>query len=310
MFKQIETTTSSLKWRLILLLSVAAVLMSGCAKIDINEVFFWDPFALKGTPFAINRVVLLMFVASILCMAFFLIGSRRGALVPKGMQNLSETAYLFVRNNIAIDVIGPEDGIKYADYLAALFFFIFFCNLLEIVPGINFPVTSRMAIPAALALLTWLVFNVIGIRKQGLRYFKDTLFPPGVPGPIKPLLAVIELFSVFLIRPLTLAIRLLANMMAGHVLLTIFFLFTQDFLITHFSVAHAPLGIVTAIVASVLIVFEILVISIQAYIFTMLTAFYIAEALHGHGESDVEMANQKTHHDIVPDYEEEGLATT
>ncbi|MEA2477799.1 MAG: F-type H+-transporting ATPase subunit a [Actinomycetota bacterium] len=310
MFKQIETTTSNVKWRLILLLSGAALLMSGCAKIDINEVFFWDPVALKGSPFAINRIVILMFVASILCMAFFLIGSRRSALVPKGMQNLSETAYLFVRNNIAIDVIGPEDGVKYADYLAALFFFIFFCNLLEIVPGINFPVTSRMAIPAALALLTWLIFNVIGIRKQGLRYFKDTLFPPGVPGPIKPLLAMIELFSVFLIRPLTLAIRLLANMMAGHVLLTIFFLFTQDFLITHFSLAHAPLGIVTVIVAAVLIIFEMLVISIQAYIFTMLTAFYIAEALHGHGESDAELMQQGTQHDVVPAYEEEGLATT
>jgi F-type H+-transporting ATPase subunit a len=268
-------------------------------EIDPNELFFWDPIWLEGTPFEINRVVLLMFLASVLCIGFFLLGSRRGALVPRGFQNLAELAYNFVRNNIAVDVIGPE-GAKYANYLASLFFFIFFCNLLEIVPGINFPVTSRMAIPAALALLTYIVFNVVGIMKQGpVKYFKDTLFPPGVPLAIKPLLAVIELFSVFVIRPLTLAIRLLANMMAGHVLLTIFFLFSADFVTLEVSL---PLGLVTALVAAVLIVFELLVISIQAYIFTMLSAFYIAEAIHGHGE-----AEEATDHHEVP-YKTEGVA--
>jgi F-type H+-transporting ATPase subunit a len=257
-------------------------------ELDVNELFFWEPLAFEGTPFEINRVVLLMFLASLLCMAFFLVGARRASLVPKGMQNVAESAYLFVRDQIAIDVIGPRDGPRFAPYLAALFFFIFFMNLFEIVPGINFPVTSRMAIPAALALLTYLIFNFIGIKHQGpVRYFKDTLFPPGVPGPIKPLLAIIELFSVFVIRPLTLAIRLLANMMAGHVLLTIFFLFSADFVALDITL---PLGLVTAIVAAGLIIFELLVITIQAYIFTMLTAFYIAEALHGHGESDAEVS--------------------
>jgi F-type H+-transporting ATPase subunit a len=256
-------------------------------EIDVNELFFWDPVAFEGTLFEINRVVLLMFLASALCIAFFMLGARRQSLVPKGIQNLTETAYLFIRNQIAIDVIGPKDGPRFVPYLASLFFFILFMNLLEIVPGINFPVTSRMAIPAFLALMTYVIFNFIGIKNQGLwRYFKDTLFPPGVPGPIKPLLAVIELFSVFVIRPLTLAIRLLANMMAGHVLLTIFFLFSADFVALDISL---PLGIVTAIIASILILFELLVIGIQAYIFTMLTAFYIAEALHGHGESDEEL---------------------
>jgi F-type H+-transporting ATPase subunit a len=273
-----------LRWRLILVLLGAVVLLPGCAEIDVNELFFWDPIALKGTPFAINRVVVLMIVASIVCMAFFLAGARRRALVPKGIQNVAETAYLFVRDQIAIDVIGPAEGAKYANYLAALFFFIFFSNLLEIIPGINFPVTSRMAIPAFLSLMTYLIFNFLGFKRQGLRYIKDTLFPPGVPGAIKPLLALIELFSVFVIRPLTLAIRLFANMMAGHVLLTIFLVFSHDFL-THLT-ASTPLGIVTVLVAAVLIVFELMVISIQAYIFTMLTAFYIAESLHGHGEED------------------------
>ncbi|MFN2589109.1 MAG: F0F1 ATP synthase subunit A [Actinomycetota bacterium] len=250
--------------------------------IDVNHLFFWDPIWLEGTPFAINRVVLLMFVAAFLCIAFFWAGAK-ARLVPQGWQNVTEQAYLFVRNQIAVDVIGPQDGLRYAPYLTAVFFFIFFCNLLEIVPGINFPVTSRMAIPAALAFFTWVIFVFIGFKKHGLRFLKDTLFPPGVPKLVYILLTPIELASVFVIRPLTLAIRLLANMMAGHVLLTIFFLFTHDFLLDDVGIS-APLGILTFAVAVALLVFEMLVISIQAYIFTMLTAFYIAESIHGHSD--------------------------
>jgi F-type H+-transporting ATPase subunit a len=270
-------------------------------ELHTEELFLWDPIFLEGTPFEINRVVLLTMLASLFCLLFFFLGARRRALVPRGVQNLAETAYMFVRNNIAIDVIGPKDGPKYANYLASVFYFIFFMNLLEIVPGINFPVTSRMAIPALLALLTYVIFNFVGIKKQGFRYFKDTLFPPGVPAPIYIILTPIELFSVFIIRPLTLAIRLLANMMAGHVLLTIFFLFSAEFVALDITL---PLGIATALIAAVLIVFELLVISIQAYIFTLLTAFYISEAIHGHGE---EHAEADTHPEALR--ETEGVAT-
>jgi F-type H+-transporting ATPase subunit a len=262
-------------------------------ELDVNHLFFWDPIWFEGTPFAINRTVVMMMVASVLCMLFFWSGARRRALVPKGMQMLAESAYGFVRNQIAIDVIGPKDGPKYANYLASVFFFIFFSNLLEIVPGINYPVTSRMAIPFFLAIATYLIFNFVGFKKQGFRYLTGTLFPSGVPWPIYILLTPIEFFSVFVIRPLTLMIRLLANMMAGHVLLTIFFLFTHDFLVENLTYT-APLGVVTMIVASGLIVFELMVIAIQAYIFTMLTAFYIAESIHGHGEEDHSVDTQHT----------------
>lgn len=254
-------------------------------EIDVNHLFFWEPIWFADTPFAVNRVVVLIFLASLLCMAFFLLGARRKSIVPRGAQNVAEAAYLFIRNNIAVDVIGP-DGVRFAPYLAALFFFIFFNNLLEIVPGVNFPTTSRMALPAFLALLTWIVFNVVGFRAQGGRYLKETLFPPGVPKFIYVLLTPIELFSVFIIRPATLAIRLLANMMAGHVLLTVFFLFTHDFLVENLTPVSAFGGVLTFVVACVVIMFELLVISIQAYIFTMLTAFYIAESAHGHGPED------------------------
>jgi len=254
-------------------------------EIDVFHLFLWEPIAFEGTPFEVNRVVLLMFLAGAVTIGFFLLGARRRAMVPKGIQFFAEEGYQFVRNKIAIDVIGPE-GVKYAPFLATLFFFIFFLNLMEIVPGVNFPVTSRLALPAIMALITYVVFNVVGIRKQGLGgYLKGTLFPPGVPGWIKPLLAVVELLSVFIIRPLTLTLRLFANMLAGHVLLTIFFLFTEE-LIFHGDPIQWPVGVLTFLVATVLIVFEFFVISIQAYIFTVLTAFYISESIHGHGEEE------------------------
>ena len=258
-------------------------------EIDAFHLFIWEPIWFEGTFFEINRVVLLMYVMALFLVGLFLWISRRKKIepVPKGVAgNLAETTYLFVKNSIAIDTIGPE-GAKYANYLTSLFVFIFGMSILEIIPGINFPVTSRMAIPALLALFTWVLFNFVGFKNHGFGYLKDTLFPPGVPWPIYIILAPIELVSVFVIRPLTLAIRLFANLMAGHVLLTVFFLFTEELLI-HGSLFQKPLGVVTFLVACLLIVFELMVITIQSYIFTMLSAFYIAEALHGHGDHDDE----------------------
>ena len=260
-------------------------------EIDAFHLFIWEPIWFEGTAFEINRVVLLMYVTALALVGFFLWASRRKNIepYPKTISgNIAETTYLFVKNSIAIDTIGPE-GAKYATYLTSLFVFIFGMSILEIVPGINFPVTSRMAIPAVLALLTWVVFNFVGFKNHGLGYLKDTLFPPGVPWPIYIILAPIELVSVFIIRPLTLAIRLFANLMAGHVLLTVFFLFTEA-LFWEGTALQKPLGVITFIVAGGLIVFELMVITIQSYIFTMLTAFYIAEAKHGHGDHDEEHA--------------------
>ena len=265
-------------------------------ELDINHLFFWDPILFKGTPFELNRVGLLTLVAAALCIGFFLYGAAKKALVPKGAGNLAETAYLFVRNNIAVDVIGPE-GAKYAGYLAGVFFFILFSNVLAILPGIHFAPTSRMAIPFMLAILTWIIFNVVGVMKQGPGgYLKGILFPPGVPKPVYILLTPIELFSVFIVRPLTLMVRLLANMMAGHVLLTIFFLFTHEFLVTNIG-PTAPLGIITLLVAVALMMLEMLVVFMQAYIFTMLSAFYIAESVHGHGAEEHLVSGHETHDD-------------
>ena len=246
-------------------------------ELDVPHLFLWDPILFEGTPYEVNRVVVLMFVAVALCLGFFLYGAGKRAL---GKSSLAETGYGFIRNQIAIDVIGPE-GAKYAGYLASVFFFILFCNILAIVPFVNFAPTSRMAIPAFLAIVTWLIFNVVGLIKQGpIRYFKDTLFPPGVPWPIYILLAPIELFSVFIVRPLTLAVRLLANMMAGHVMLTIFFLASAYFLYRSDSMFLHILSPFPFLLAVILTGFEMFIGLIQAFIITILTSVYIAGALH------------------------------
>jgi len=263
-------------------------------ELDVFHLFLWEDIFFKGAPYAINRVVILMFVAALATCAFFLIGAaraRKGG--ARGIGLVAETAYMFVRNNIAIDVIGPK-GAQYAPYLATVFYFILFANLLEIIPGISFPVTSRMALPAVLAFATWILYNGVGIKHHGFSYFKDTLFPPGVPWPIYFILTPIELFSVFIIRPLTLAIRLFANMMAGHVLVVVFVLFTENLLFTGIG---TPLGVLTFLVIAMLIVFELMVIVIQAYIFTTLSAFYIAEALEGHGDHEGQEAGGTAHHE-------------
>jgi len=265
-------------------------------EIDVNHLFFWDPILFEGSFLEMNRVSLLTMVGALACIGFFLYAAAKKSLVPKGAKNVGETLYLFVRNNIAIDVIGPE-GVKYAGYLASVFFFILFMNVMAIIPGIHFAPTSRMAIPFMLALLTYLIFNIVGIVKQGpVGYLKGTLFPPGAPKWVYVLLTPIEFFSVFIVRPLTLMVRLLANMMAGHVLLTIFFVFTHEFLVTNIGPA-APLGLVTVIVAAALMMLEMLVIVMQAYIFTMLTSFYIAESVHGHGAEEHVASGEETHDD-------------
>jgi F-type H+-transporting ATPase subunit a len=241
----------------------------------VNEFFDWRSFG----PGGFNKTALMAFVSTIICSAIFIAGSRKRALVPAGIQNVAESGYELVEQSIAIEVIG-EEGKKWTPFLATLFFWIFFINIWEVIPGIQFPATSRMAIPLYLALQTWIIFIVVGFMKQGPLYILKAIFPPGVPKPLYVLVAPIELVSIFLIRPFSLAVRLFANMVAGHVLLTVFAVMCEE-LLHHesglYQVAFIPLPffMLTAMTA-----FEILVAVLQAYIFTILTAVYVGESIH------------------------------
>lgn len=220
---------------------------------------------------------LLMFGVTALMALFFLRAFRAPKLVPAGAQNVGEAGVDFIRNQIILPVIGPE-GAPWTPFLTTMFFWVFLSNIMSVVPGIQFPVTSRIAYPAMLAALSWLVFNAVGIRQQGFfGYFKGIMFPPGVPKPIYILLTPIELISNLLVRPLTLAVRLFANMVAGHMILAVLFLGTAVWF-------QSGLGKVTFVFpfafAMALMAFEVFVAGMQAFIITILTAVYIAGAMH------------------------------
>ena len=242
---------------------------------DFEWPAIWE-IHLGGFTLEINRTALLMLLAMLVVLALFLVAFRRPKVVPRGLQNLMEVGVEFVRRQIILEVIG-QDGLRFLPYLVTLFFFIFFANVLEIVPGINFPATSRMALPLFLAILTWVLFNWVGIRAQGPgRYLRNTLFPPGIPWPLYILIAPIEFVSTLIVRPVTLSVRLLANMIAGHLILAVFFLGTV-YLIER--PATAVFAVPAFAMAVALVGFELVVALLQAYIFTILTAVYLAGAL-------------------------------
>jgi F-type H+-transporting ATPase subunit a len=249
-----------------------------------TEIFDYTTTCLFGSgDYCMTRVTFWMLMSAVIVVGLFVLALRRPTLVPGKLQNMIESIVEFIRNGVALEVMGPE-GLPYVPFLTSLFMFIWINNLFGIIPGINFPTTARMAIPAFLAVLVWLVFNIVGIAKQGgWHYVKSVLFPPGVPTPIYVLVTPIEFVSVFIVRPLTLAVRLAANMIAGHLILTIFALGTW-YLFAHLFTEGADwvasFGIFSFALLVFMTAFEVLVGVLQAYIFTILTAVYISGAIH------------------------------
>ena len=239
---------------------------------DINEMFDWSAVL----PFGINRVVLLMFLATIATFLFLYLPFRKPRIVPTKFQVAVEAAVDFVKKDVGRDIIGPE-SVKYEWLLIPMFFWLLFLNILEVTPLINFPPTSRMAIPGFLALFVYVVFIFVGIKKHGFRYFVKTIVPGGVPKALLLLLVPIEFISVFFIRPISLAVRLFANMLAGHIMLTVFFLTSAAYFVLSPKLLAFPVPFAFAVVITG---FEIFVGVLQAYIFTLLTAVYIETSIH------------------------------
>ncbi|MDQ1438471.1 MAG: F-type H+-transporting ATPase subunit a [Acidimicrobiaceae bacterium] len=243
----------------------------------IDHIVKFKPIFGDGTLYEFNKVTLICVLAAVATLVMFLLAGSKGALVPTGVQNIVESAVEFVREGIVLQTMGPS-GLGWMPYLTTLFFFIFFCNIFEIIPIFQIPATARMAIPLFLALLSWVIFIVVGIINQGpLGYFKSSLFPPGVPTALYILVTPIEFISTFLVRPFSLAVRLFANMLAGHILLVTFSVLSAALLVKGPLVVVMPLP---AVMLVFLTGFEVLVAVLQAYIFTILTAVYIGGAMH------------------------------
>ncbi len=246
-----------------------------------SEIFNFSPYgtlAIAGQEFNFTKPVVLAIIGSIFLIVFFLAVFRKPKLVPGRMQSVGEYGYTFIRDGVAREVIGKE-GDKYVPFLFSLFFFVWMLNIWGIIPFAQFPVSSRIAWPAALALVIWPIYMWLGMRHQGpVKYFTNMMFPPGLPKPIYLILAPIELVSNVLIRPVTLTIRLFANMFAGHLLLTIFAVATF-YLISPSLVG--VLGSAASFVMSVILTgFEAFIQALQAFIFTLLAAVYISTSLH------------------------------
>jgi F-type H+-transporting ATPase subunit a len=242
----------------------------------IENVVEWPAFFGDGTFFAFNKIALINVLAVIITAGIFFMAGQRKALVPRGVQNLAEVSVDFVRNQIIAPGIG-HGGERYLPMLVAIFFFVFFGNITEVIPPFNMPANARMANPLILALLAWLWFIGVGIKHHGFSYIVGALFPPGVPKALYLLVTPIEFVSTFLVRPFSLAVRLFANMLAGHILLITFAVLCITLWGLQPLVAALPLSLFMLIA---LTGFEVLVAFLQAYIFTILTAVYIGGALH------------------------------
>lgn len=242
------------------------------------EEFFPDALLFEGTIFAITRINLIQMLATVVLITVFIIGTRRMKLVPGRFQSIIEMGLDFVRVNIAHDLLGRKDGNRFLPILTTLFFMILFMNLTGIIPGLNIAGTSVIAVPLLLALVAYVTFIYAGVKKSPGNFFKNSLMPPGLPWFLYILIIPLEFLSTFIIRPVTLTLRLLMNMIVGHLMLVLFFAATQFFI---FSLGGfwSLLGVGTLAFGFVFTLFELLVAFLQAYVFAILTAVYIQLAV-------------------------------
>ncbi|MFC0626788.1 F0F1 ATP synthase subunit A [Kribbella deserti] len=227
-----------------------------------------------------TKPVLVATVSVVLIVLFFWAASRKAAVVPGKLQFAGELGYNFVRNSIARDAIGSHEYMKYVPYLMGLFFFILLNNVAASVPLVQFPTFSHIGWAYAAAILSWIIYNAVGIKKHGVvGYFKHQTMPAGVPGWLMPLMIPIEFISNILVRPVSLSLRLFANMFAGHILLLVFVLGAEYMIFETGSIALGGVGIITLLMGFAIAGLELFVQCIQAYIFTVLTAQYIGSAI-------------------------------
>jgi F-type H+-transporting ATPase subunit a len=227
----------------------------------------------------VTKPMLQLLLAALLVFLFFRAASAKRAMIPGRLQFVGEGMYGFVRNTLGRDVIGSHDFQRFVPLLFSLFFFILLNNLFATIPFFQFPTFSRIGFVVGLALIAWLVYNGAGIRRHGFGgYLKLQTVPAGVPGYMLPLLIPLEFFSNIVVRPFTLALRLFANMFAGHLLLILFAL-GGEFLLLHGATLVKPVGVLTWLLFLAIAGLELLVQFLQAFIFTILTSLYISSAI-------------------------------
>jgi F-type H+-transporting ATPase subunit a len=249
-------------------------LFSGCGFPSPGlQNFDFKPLFSIGS-FHFTKPMLIAVICAVAVIAFFWAAFAKPKLVPRGAQNMGEIAILAVRDQILRPSLGKK-GDSYLPFLVSLFFFIFFMNLMELIPLFQFPAMSRIGFVWPLVAMVYLLYLYLGFKHQGIRYVKN-MIPWDVPFFVLPILIPIELIRFFIFQPFTLGVRLFGNMFAGHLLLTIFILST-------WYLASFSVGLAYAVGSGVMVFFvfglELLIDLLQAFIFTTLTAVYIASSM-------------------------------
>ncbi|MEU1548509.1 F0F1 ATP synthase subunit A [Nocardia sp. NPDC005745] len=242
--------------------------------------FFPPAVLFEGTPFELDRLMLIRILMTAVLAVVMVLAFRSPRTVPRGLQNVAEIGLVFVKEQICDEVLGKESGRKFLPLIATIFFTVLFLNFSGVVPGLNISSNARIGMPLVLAVIAYLTFNYVGIKKYGfLNYMRSSIVVPNVPAALHVLLIPIEFVSTFILRPFTLTVRLMANMLAGHIMLVLFFSATWFFLFdaTSWMKVFSPFSLLAGLGFTL---FELLVIFLQAYVFALLTAVYIGLAQH------------------------------
>jgi F-type H+-transporting ATPase subunit a len=243
------------------------------------DSFNFKPIFTIGS-FGFTKPMLLAIICMLLVVGFFWAAFRKPKLVPTKLQLVGEIGYTFIARGIARDVIGKK-GDKFVPFLTSIFFFVWVMNIMSIIPMAQFPVASRFAYPVALAVLVWLTYMYLTFKTHGfVGGWKHLTVLQGLPGWLLPLIVVIEFLQNVILRPFTLAVRLWANMFAGHMLIVMFSAATWYMLTPSIFAALSGGSFIMAVAMTA---FEVLIQFLQAYIFTLLASLYISGALEeGH----------------------------
>lgn len=238
------------------------------------ELQHWIPLSIGGLDISINKAVIFMWIVIALAAILMIMAGSSRKLVPGKLQSLAEMMAEFIRNMI-LDTMG-KDGMRFFPFVATLFLFILFSNYVGLIPG-TYTVTSHIVVTAVFSCVVYALSLVLGFWLHGAK-FLGILIPPGTPGWLVPLMIPIEIVSQ-LARPVSLAVRLFANMTAGHVMLAVLSGLTIS---GGLLIGWLPMTISIAVYG-----LEVLLIAgIQAYIFTILTCVYLGDAFHLHGHDE------------------------
>lgn len=248
--------------------------MASGSTIDALGQFELHPiFGSFGEALRLSQAPLYMVISSAVVLAFLYIGMKPKAVVPGRLQAAAEVSYDFV-HGLAIDTIGEEKGAAFFPFIFALFFFILAGNYIGLLP-FSYTFTSHIAVTFAMAITVFILCILTSLRFQGMSFFKHFM-PEGAPMALSPILVPIEILS-YISRPISLSIRLFANMVAGHVLLEVFASFT--IMLAGLGVVGDVLAVTPLVLNIALTALELLVGLLQAYVFAILTCIYLREAV-------------------------------